>query len=41
MAEVIAVEGHDLYIRYCASCHGISGRPMGQWPPPWSPALLT
>jgi mono/diheme cytochrome c family protein len=23
--EVIAVEGRDLYMRYCASCHGNSG----------------
>jgi mono/diheme cytochrome c family protein len=23
-SEVIAVEGRDLYMRYCASCHGIS-----------------
>jgi mono/diheme cytochrome c family protein len=23
--EVIAVEGRDLYMRYCASCHGVSG----------------
>jgi mono/diheme cytochrome c family protein len=28
--EVIAVEGRDLYMRYCASCHGISG--MGDGP---------
>jgi mono/diheme cytochrome c family protein len=23
--EVIAIEGRDLYMRYCASCHGNSG----------------
>jgi mono/diheme cytochrome c family protein len=28
--EVIAVEGRDLYMRYCASCHGNSG--MGDGP---------
>jgi mono/diheme cytochrome c family protein len=27
--EVIAVEGRDLYLRYCASCHGISGNGDG------------
>jgi mono/diheme cytochrome c family protein len=33
--EVIAIEGRDLYMRYCASCHGISG--MGDGPA--APAL--
>lgn len=28
--EVITVDGGDLYMRYCASCHGISG--MGDGP---------
>jgi mono/diheme cytochrome c family protein len=23
--EVIAIQGRDLYLRYCASCHGLSG----------------
>jgi mono/diheme cytochrome c family protein len=23
--EVVAVEGRDLFVRYCASCHGVSG----------------
>jgi len=27
--EVIAIEGRDLYMRYCASCHGISGMADG------------
>jgi mono/diheme cytochrome c family protein len=27
--EVIAVQGRDLYLRYCASCHGLSGQGDG------------
>jgi mono/diheme cytochrome c family protein len=27
--EVVAVQGRDLYLRYCASCHGISGQGDG------------
>jgi mono/diheme cytochrome c family protein len=27
--EVVALEGRDLYARYCASCHGVSGRGDG------------
>jgi mono/diheme cytochrome c family protein len=23
--EVVAVEGRDLFVRYCASCHGVNG----------------
>jgi Cytochrome c len=23
--EVVAVQGRDLFVRYCASCHGVSG----------------
>jgi mono/diheme cytochrome c family protein len=28
--EVIAIEGRDLFMRYCAACHGIAG--MGDGP---------
>jgi Cytochrome c len=24
--EVVAIEGRELFVRYCASCHGVSGR---------------
>jgi len=27
--QVIPVYGHDLYLRYCASCHGIGGKGDG------------
>ncbi|MGH8059266.1 MAG: hypothetical protein ACREOH_18860, partial [Candidatus Entotheonellia bacterium] len=27
--QVIPVYGRDLYLRYCASCHGISGKGDG------------
>jgi Cytochrome c len=27
--EVVAIEGRDLFMRYCASCHGVSGKGDG------------
>jgi mono/diheme cytochrome c family protein len=28
-ADYVAMSGHDLYVRFCASCHGASGRGDG------------
>jgi mono/diheme cytochrome c family protein len=27
--EVVAVQGRDLFLRYCASCHGVGGKGDG------------
>jgi mono/diheme cytochrome c family protein len=27
--EVVAVQGRDLFLRYCASCHGVDGKGNG------------
>jgi mono/diheme cytochrome c family protein len=39
--EVVAIEGRELFVRYCASCHGVSGRGDGPAAAALQPRLRT